>query len=67
MAKPERRRPPKRKWEDNIKMDLKYIRWKGTWNGFIWPRMGKEAGSCELGDETSVSIKRGGFFEQLRN
>jgi len=28
---------------------------------------GKEAGSCELGDVTSVSVKRWEFFEQMSN
>jgi hypothetical protein len=39
---PERRRPlgrPRRRWEDNIKMDLREVRW-GAWTGSIWLRIG---------------------------
>ena len=33
MSKPERKRPfgsPRRRWEDNIKMDLKYSGWESV-------------------------------------
>jgi hypothetical protein len=30
---------PKRRWEDNIKMDLREIGW-GAWTGSIWLRIG---------------------------
>jgi hypothetical protein len=33
VGKPERRRPlgrPRRKWEDNIKMDLREVGWRGV-------------------------------------
>jgi hypothetical protein len=42
VGKPERRRPlgrPRRRWEDNIKMDLREVRW-GAWTGSIWLRIG---------------------------
>jgi hypothetical protein len=41
VGKPERRRPrgrPRRRWEDNIKMDLREVGW-GTWTGSIWLRI----------------------------
>jgi hypothetical protein len=42
MGKPEGRRPlgrPRRRWEDNIKMDLREIGW-GAQTGWIWLRIG---------------------------
>ena len=32
---------PRRRWEDNIKMDLQAVGW-GTWTGFIWLRIGTD-------------------------
>jgi len=29
----------RRRWEDNIKMDLQEVGW-GAWTGFIWLRIG---------------------------
>jgi hypothetical protein len=43
---PEGRRPlgrPRRRWEDNIKMDLREIG-LGMWIGFIWLRIGTGGG-----------------------
>jgi hypothetical protein len=43
VGKPERRRllgRPRRRWEDNIKMDLREVGWGGTWTGSIWLRIG---------------------------
>jgi hypothetical protein len=34
---------PRRKWEDNIKMDLQEVQW-GTWTGLIWLRIGTGGG-----------------------
>jgi hypothetical protein len=42
VGKPERRRPlgrPRRRWEDNIKVDLREVGW-GAWTGSIWLRIG---------------------------
>jgi hypothetical protein len=42
VGKPEGRRPlgrPRRRWEDNIKMDLREVGW-GAWTGSIWLRIG---------------------------
>ena len=44
VGKPEVKRPlgrPKRRWEDNIKMDLQ--EW-GAWSGLIWLRIGTGGG-----------------------
>jgi hypothetical protein len=30
---------PKRRWEDNIKIDLQEMRW-GAWTGLIWLKTG---------------------------
>jgi hypothetical protein len=30
---------PRRRWEDNIKMDLREVGW-GAWTGLIWLRIG---------------------------
>jgi hypothetical protein len=42
VGKPEGRRPlerPRRRWEDNIKMDLKEVECR-VWTGSIWLRIG---------------------------
>jgi hypothetical protein len=42
VGKPEGRRPlgrPRRRWEDNIKMDLRQVGW-GAQTGLIWLRIG---------------------------
>jgi hypothetical protein len=60
MRKPEERRPlgrPKRRWVDNIKMDLREIGWDCMdWIDLVHDRDPLE-GSSELGNETSGSIK----------
>jgi hypothetical protein len=41
VGKPEGKRPlgrPRRRWEDNIKMDLREIGWV-LWTGLIWLRI----------------------------
>jgi hypothetical protein len=41
VGKPEGRRPlgrPRRRWEDNIKMDLREVGWR-AWTGSIWLRI----------------------------
>jgi hypothetical protein len=46
MGRPEGRRPlgrPRRRWEDNIKMDLQEVGW-GAWIGLIWLRIGTGGG-----------------------
>jgi hypothetical protein len=47
VVRPEGRRPlgrPWRRWEDNIKMDLKEVGWGGAWTGLIWLRIGTGGG-----------------------
>jgi hypothetical protein len=47
VGKPEGRRPlgrPRRRWEDNIKMDLREVIWRGSWTGSIWLRIGTGGG-----------------------
>jgi hypothetical protein len=46
VGKPERRRPlgsPRRRWENNIKMDLQKVDC-GSWTGFIWLWIGRGCG-----------------------
>jgi hypothetical protein len=46
VGKPEGRRPlgkPRRRWEDNIKLDLREVGW-GAWTGSIWLRIGTGSG-----------------------
>jgi hypothetical protein len=46
VGKPEGKRPlgrPRRRWEDNIKMDLQVVGW-GAWTGEIWLRIGTGGG-----------------------
>jgi len=53
VGKPEGKRPlgrPRRRWENNIKMDFQKVRCGGM-------------GTCESGDETSGSIKCGEFLD----
>jgi hypothetical protein len=61
VERPEGRRPlerPRRRWEDNIKMDLQEVGvgGGGAWTGLIWLRIG-------CGNEPSGSIKRGEFLD----
>jgi hypothetical protein len=68
VGRPEGRRPlgrSRRRWEDNIKIDLQDVGWE-TWTGLIWLRIGQVAGRCECGSEPSGSIKRGEFLDYLR-
>jgi hypothetical protein len=46
VGRPEGRRPlgrPRRRWDDNIKMDLQEVGW-GAWTGLIWLRIGTGGG-----------------------
>ena len=61
VGKPEGRRPlgrPRRRWEDNIKVDLQEFGWGG---GMDW--IDQVLGCCECGDEPSGSIKCRKFLE----
>ena len=66
VGKPERKRPlgrPGRKWEDNIKMNLQEVGcgcmdWIVADQGY-----GQVAGTCECGNELSVSINCGEFLD----
>jgi hypothetical protein len=48
VGKPEGKRPlgrPRRRWVDNIRMDLREIGWDGlVWIGLIWLRIGTSVG-----------------------
>jgi len=47
VGKPEGKRPlerPRRRWEDNIKMDLQEVGSGGLWTGSIWLRIGTGGG-----------------------
>jgi len=57
---------PRRRWEDNIKMDLQEVEWMlGT--GSSWLRIGTGGGFCKSGNESSGSIEFGEFLDKLRN
>jgi hypothetical protein len=46
VGRPEGRRPlgrPRRRWEDEIKMNLEEVGW-GSWTGFSWLRIGTGGG-----------------------
>ena len=65
VGKPQGRRPhgsPRRKWEDNIKMDLREVGW-----GHVLDRSGSGQGQvadcCEYGNEPSGSIRCGEFSD----
>jgi hypothetical protein len=60
VGKPEGKGPlgrPRRRWVDNIKMDLRNIGWYGV----DWVNLAQDRdqwdGSCEHGDEPSGSLK----------
>jgi hypothetical protein len=56
VGKPKGQRPlgsPRRRWVDNIKMDLREI----GWDGMDWIELAQDRGSCEHGDEPSGSLK----------
>jgi hypothetical protein len=50
---------PKRRWEDNIRMDIKEIRWEGM----DWIHLCQDRGCCEHGNEPSGYIKGGVFLD----
>ena len=56
VGKPEGKRPlgtPRRRWEDNIEVDLREV---GGGCG-DWMEMAQDRGTCEYGNELSGSIK----------
>jgi hypothetical protein len=56
VRKPEGKRPLERsrgRWEDNIKMDLREMRW----GGMDWLSIGPVESFCEHGNKPSASIK----------
>ena len=66
VGKPEGKRPlgkPRRRWEDNIKMDLQEMG-RGLWGlDGVGSGLGQVAGTCEYGDEPSGSVKCGEFLD----
>jgi hypothetical protein len=70
VGKPEGKTPPGRRrsrWVDNTKMDLRVIRWGGMdWIDLADDRDQMD-GSCEHGNELSVSIKWWEVLECLHN
>jgi hypothetical protein len=65
VGRPEGRRPlerPRRRWEDNIKIDLTVVGWGGK-TGSILHRLGRVAGYCERDNEPLCSIECGKFLE----
>jgi hypothetical protein len=66
VGKPEGKRPlgrPRRRWEDNIKTDLREVGWGCVdWIGLAQDRDRWRA-LCECGNEPSGSIKRGEFLD----
>ena len=68
VGKPDGKRPlgrPRRRWEDNIRMDLQEVGLGyENWIGLAQDRERWRA--CECGEEPSGSIKRGEFLDQLQ-
>ena len=65
VGKPERKRTlarPRRRWEDNIKMDLQEVRWGHGLDG-SGSGKGQVAGTCEYGNDLSDSMKCGKFLD----
>jgi hypothetical protein len=62
VGKSEGKRPlgrPRRRWEDNIKIDLQEV----GCGGMDWIELAEVEGSCECGNELSGSIKFGEFLD----
>ena len=56
---------PRRRWVDNIKMDLQQVECGHVdWNELAQDR--QVAGACECGNEPSGSVKCGEFLDQLQ-
>jgi hypothetical protein len=69
VGKPEGKRPlgkPRHRWEDNFKVDLKEIGWKGV-DWIDLTREGQVAGHHEYDKEPLCSIKCGEFLDCLWN
>ena len=69
VGKPEGKRPlgrPRRRWEDNIKMDLREV--GGGCGGLdgVGSGWGQVAGTCEYGEEPSGSENAGNFLTSCR-
>jgi hypothetical protein len=56
---------PGRRWEDNIRMDLREMGWEGVDLYASGLGQGPVADCCEHGNETSGSIKGGGRIYRL--
>ena len=57
---------PRRRWEDNIKMDLQEVGGGcGDWMELAQDK-GRVAGTCECGDEPSGSKSAGNFLTSCR-
>ena len=68
VGKPEGKRPlgrPKRRWEDNIKMDLQEVG-EGCEDWIELAQDRDRAGICEYGDEPSGSKNAGNFLTSCR-
>jgi hypothetical protein len=64
VGKPQGR--PKCRWINNIKMDLREIKWGGM-DCTNWLRIGTSGGYCEHGNGPSGSIKSWEVLELLHN
>ena len=65
-GEPEGKRPlgrPRRRWEDNIKMDLQEVGCGGYGLDRVGSGYGRVADTCERGNEPSGSIKYGEFLD----
>jgi hypothetical protein len=65
VGKPGGKRPlgrPRRRWEDNIKIDLQEVGW-GYGLNRSGSGQGQVAGTCEWGNEPSGPIKCGEFLD----
>jgi hypothetical protein len=50
---------PRRKWEENIRMDLQEVGCRGM----DWIGLARDRNTCECGNEPSGSIKRWEFLD----
>jgi hypothetical protein len=69
VGKPGRKRPlgrRRRRWEDNIKMDLQEVWVRVVGTAWSWLRIGQVAGTCGYGEGLSGSINAGNFLTSCK-
>jgi hypothetical protein len=59
VGKPERKSPlgsPRRRWGDNIKMDVREREWGFVWTGLIWSRIVTSGGRALVNEAMNLRV-----------